>query len=276
MLDIGTTNFQPDVLYVIDGFLQENTHTKYHYHKFLEISIILQGPTTYSLDNTLHHLDTGDVIFINPDMMHNEIQNTGHSHHLHIGIDHLQFTGYNPNTFPLTDPIIHLSEHPEFQKIIFDILKEKEEQQPYQELAFQQLVMTLWVYLLRQITQHKLSITPVKPMISSKKDMATSIKYYLETHHSEEISLDSLSNSMYVSPTYISKLFKEETGESPINYLISVRMKRAKELLSQQQLTIKEVSEAVGYQDAYHFSKLFKKYTGISPREYSKQKELKS
>lgn len=77
---------------------------------------------------------------------------------------------------------------------------------------------------------------------------------------------------MYISPTYMSKLFKQETGESPINYLIKIRMEKAKELLVKEELSVKEIANSVGYQDAYHFSKLFKKYTGNSPSDYIKKK----
>lgn len=77
---------------------------------------------------------------------------------------------------------------------------------------------------------------------------------------------------MYLSPVYISKLFKEETGDSPINYLIKIRLEKAKEVLEgQEPVSIRSVANQVGYEDVYHFSKLFKKYYGISPLNYSKQ-----
>ena len=70
---------------------------------------------------------------------------------------------------------------------------------------------------------------------------------------------------MYLSPAYISKIFKEETGESPINYLIKVRLSKAEDYLKESNFSIKEIAHAVGYEDAYHFSKLFKKYYGYPP-----------
>ena len=77
---------------------------------------------------------------------------------------------------------------------------------------------------------------------------------------------------MYLSPVYISKIFKEETGESPINYLIKIRLEKARDiLLKSSDSTIKNIANEVGYEDAYHFSKLFKKYYGISPLYYRKR-----
>ena len=76
---------------------------------------------------------------------------------------------------------------------------------------------------------------------------------------------------MYLSPFYISKIFKSEMGESPIHYLIRVRMEKAKALLeSGASLSIGEIAEKVGYEDAYHFSKLFKKTYGVSPSKMRK------
>ncbi|EUJ44094.1 AraC family transcriptional regulator [Listeria riparia FSL S10-1204] len=76
---------------------------------------------------------------------------------------------------------------------------------------------------------------------------------------------------MYISPTYISKVFKEETGESPINYLIKIRLSRAHDLLTSQDVTVKEAAKLVGYNDAFYFSKLFKKYYGFPPSDVLKQ-----
>jgi YesN/AraC family two-component response regulator len=77
---------------------------------------------------------------------------------------------------------------------------------------------------------------------------------------------------MYLSPVYISKIFKEETGESPINYLIKIRLEKAKDILrSDDGGSIKSIANQVGYDDVYHFSKLFKKYYGISPLYYKKK-----
>ena len=62
---------------------------------------------------------------------------------------------------------------------------------------------------------------------------------------------------------------KEETGEPPINYLIKLRLEKAREQLeSQTEDSVKTISNSVGYEDVYYFSKLFKKYYGMSPLNY--------
>ena len=109
--------------------------------------------------------------------------------------------------------------------------------------------------------------------LPEKKYVAAQIADYLDEHYAEKISLDQIAENMYLSPYYISKIFKSEIGESPIHYLIRVRLEHAKELLEQKEdFGVAEIAEKVGYDDAYHFSKLFKKTYGMSPLKYRNRK----
>lgn len=106
---------------------------------------------------------------------------------------------------------------------------------------------------------------------ASKKYVAEQVISYIEDHYSEKISLDQIAENMYLSSFYISRIFKGETGNTPIRHLINLRLEKAKELLeSGYQGSIQEVAALVGYDDAYHFSKLFKKRYGISPSQARK------
>ena len=64
--------------------------------------------------------------------------------------------------------------------------------------------------------------------VNNRKYIVDKIKKYMEEHYREKISLDQIATNMYLSPFYISKLFKSETGDTPINYLINLRMTKAK------------------------------------------------
>ena len=83
--------------------------------------------------------------------------------------------------------------------------------------------------------------------------------------------MQGLADSFYLDEAYFSRLFKEKTGLSPKQYLLNVRLKRAKELLSETVYPIKEISTATGFSDPLYFSKLFLKKEGISPSLYRKQ-----
>lgn len=94
------------------------------------------------------------------------------------------------------------------------------------------------------------------------------VKKYINEHYSEEISLNKLSEVVYVNPMYLSRLFKKKIGENFIDYLTRVRIEHAKKLLSDLSLRIYDISELVGYESRKHFGKTFKEFTSMTPKEY--------
>ncbi len=97
---------------------------------------------------------------------------------------------------------------------------------------------------------------------------------YLEGHYSEDISLEDIAAQVNISPQYFSKLIKKNTGFNFIDWLSMLRVKKAKELLTNSDLTVKEVCFMVGYKDPNYFSRIFKKRIGITPSEYIKKQLL--
>ena len=95
-----------------------------------------------------------------------------------------------------------------------------------------------------------------------------SAKEFISRNYAEEISLKVLSEYVGFSESYLSAQFAKETGESFTDYLIRVRMNKAKELLDTTALCTYEIGQAVGYANAEHFSRMFKKQTGLSPGRY--------
>ncbi len=93
-------------------------------------------------------------------------------------------------------------------------------------------------------------------------------KTYIDENFSKELSLDEVSQAVNISPYYFSKLFKEESGENFIEYLTKVRIARAKELLRNPDLSIKEICLQSGYSDPNYFSRIFKKQENVTPSEY--------
>jgi AraC-like DNA-binding protein len=92
------------------------------------------------------------------------------------------------------------------------------------------------------------------------------VKQYLDQHANSRITLKELAEKAGMSIPHLSAEFKRYCGESPINYLIGIRLQQARYLLLDRQLQITEIASRVGYDDIYHFSKLFKKRFGMSPR----------
>ena len=93
-------------------------------------------------------------------------------------------------------------------------------------------------------------------------------KFIKENYWNSEISINSVSSYLHISPSYFGAIFKEQVGETFINYLLSVRMFNTKNLISTTNLKNYEIAEKVGYTDQYYFSHSFKKYFKISPNEF--------
>ena len=106
---------------------------------------------------------------------------------------------------------------------------------------------------------------------SSLKDNINRIENFIRTHYSEQISVNYIADMFNLDVSYLSRTFKSLKGVSPMELIVSLRMERAKELLlSDPNLTIKDVAEVVGYSDQFYFSRIFKIITGVSPSIYKK------
>lgn len=91
---------------------------------------------------------------------------------------------------------------------------------------------------------------------------------YIQDKFSEELSLEEVAEQVHLNPHYFSKVFKQQTGETFIDYITRLRIDKAKELILDLQLSLKEICYMVGYKDPNYFSRVFKKVTGVTPSEY--------
>jgi two-component system response regulator YesN len=97
------------------------------------------------------------------------------------------------------------------------------------------------------------------------------LRYVHENYNDLELSLPKISKNTYLSPTYICKIFKDQTGTTINRYISEYRLEKAKDLLKDQNITINDISAKVGYSDGNYFTKTFKKETGLTPSEYRKK-----
>lgn len=93
---------------------------------------------------------------------------------------------------------------------------------------------------------------------------------YINEHCMQDISIRVLADKLNLNMSYVSQLFKKETGTTFVKYLTGVRMERAKELLADTELSVNEISEACGYHDYFYFIKQFKRYASMTPTVYRK------
>lgn len=97
------------------------------------------------------------------------------------------------------------------------------------------------------------------------------IKRWISANYNKHADLNTLANMVFLTPSYLSKLFKQETGLTLTDYITEIRLRKAKHLLkSAPDLKIHEIGAEVGYGDPAYFNKLFKRVVGVTPNEYKR------
>lgn len=116
---------------------------------------------------------------------------------------------------------------------------------------------------IRQNTQRILSAS-----LSVPGDVVRTVKAIVNEHYNENISLRTIAKDVYLSPSYLCLLFKQETGQTLTSYITGVRIERAKHLMQNRNKKLIDICFEVGFNDSKYFSRVFKKYTGESPSAY--------
>lgn len=274
--DITYNDFNPTVLFVRKSKMIKDS--RYHDHDFTEITFILSGKGQYCVNGDLCDVQAGDLIICNSGVFHRNIvvNPKEPTVEFFLGFSDFHFRDMPKDQIILKNGSYLLHTDTELRQSLsrhcYAMLAENETDQVGKYFMLKAHLMQFLLLLLRQ----EADPSPVQDgchFDSHYKSYAVNqIVDYLDAHYNEKISLDRIAQNMYLSPVYVSKIFKEETGESPINYLIRIRLEKAKDMLAAPNPeSIKKIANDVGYEDAYHFSKLFKKYYGVSPLHYKKK-----
>jgi len=169
-----------------------------------------------------------------------------------------------------TGPYIKLkvSQKNEIIVILNRILKERESDEPGSEFLNYLLIMELFVLLSRTLKMEwENSIKSKSPKLKELMEIAVN---FIHNNFERDISLKDIAGFVFLSPSYFTRAFKEETGLSPINYLLKVRIDRAKELLADTSLKISDIALSVGFSNQQRFNEMFKKHTKMTPLQYRK------
>lgn len=119
----------------------------------------------------------------------------------------------------------------------------------------------------------------IKPIIISTQDktdkefrsLSDKIVQIIQTEYDQEISLDIIADRLHYNPNYLSSVFKKEYGENFVDYLMGFRLQKAKSLLQETNIPIKEIAEKLQYRNSQNFIRFFKKKVGMTPGDYRKQ-----
>ncbi|MEH7335005.1 response regulator [Neobacillus drentensis] len=124
-------------------------------------------------------------------------------------------------------------------------------------------------YIERKKREISVFLKKVKRITQQKNsNIIYDIEKYLQANFDREVKLQEISEHFYISREYISRKFKQEFNVNISDYIVKIRMEKAKSLLKNSQLKIYEIANMIGYQDDKYFRKVFKKVVGVTPNEY--------
>lgn len=279
-LNIFEQELSPTFLYTWKGVRLQNENN-YHSHDYIEMTFVLSGRSRMLIDGTEHEISEGDVVVVRPGVKHEARiieENSTPSTEFLVAFSDIHLKDYPSNFLPLptdTGCIFHATGQL-YQKL-FKLCASMEAENSWRRQGNYEMMKSYLIQMLLLIIREQYE--PISHTggynfsALNKKDIVEQILNYFEDHYSEKISLDQIAENMYLSPFYISKIFKSETGSTPISHLINIRLEKARELLIAGG-SVQEVALAVGYEDAYHFSKLFKKRYGSAPSSAKKKNSV--
>lgn len=276
--NISVDNLNPTFLFTWKG-CRDEIEDSYHSHEHLELAYIMSGKGKYFIEGKMFDVQEGDLLILNPGVQH-EAQSPEHNEEgiteFFVGVTDIALPGCKENFLPVKKDGYVMRSGMEFQEKVCQIFHLMEaENLSCMEGRYAMMKAYIMQVILLILREQKKVETPSGPYALGtvgKNQVVDQIVKYFQEHYNEKISLDQIAENMYLSSFYISKIFKNKTGDTPIHYLINLRLEKAKQMLEAGYCkNVQEVAREVGYDDVYHFSKLFKKRYGISPSAAQKR-----
>lgn len=153
--------------------------------------------------------------------------------------------------------------------LVDHFIEEARAQQAGYRYILESISMQLVIELLRS-TQSNVHARMERKEIGARENILKAIEY-LNDNFNQRLSNSELLAIANLSPYYFIRLFKKETGKTPHEYLVHLKIEKAKELLTLSRYSITEIYFLCGFSEHSHFSKAFKKHTGVTPINYRKQ-----
>ncbi|MCL6589294.1 MAG: AraC family transcriptional regulator [Firmicutes bacterium] len=244
-----------------------------HFHDGYEIYYLLSGERYYFIKERTFYIKKGELVLINAYDLH-KTMDTGVPNHERILIK------FNPQFVLTADIPLHqflaalfkvnviqfsIPAQNLVEEILTKMLQESRAQKTGFEIILQSLLLQLLVYATRY-TEANVTYTFEHPSPNHQK--ISEIVQYINENYPEAISLSSVAELFYVSPYYLSRIFKKVTGFTFVEYLNSVRVKEAQKLLRESKLNVLRIAEKVGFGSIAHFGRVFKSVTGYSALHY--------
>ena len=161
----------------------------------------------------------------------------------------------------LTDGVVFKNISPDLGNIFPKLLKIYLMKSPWHQPSLFSGVYRIYTEALKSENAKYMKLTPIFSDITA---------YIIENVSNPDFSVSALSEKFGISEVHLRRILKSAVGTSPIRYVNSLRIEKAKTLLSESSLKVSDISAEVGFSDSFYFSRLFKKETGVSPASFRK------
>lgn len=260
-------------------YVNEKSYTEMrstHFHDGFELYYLLRGEKLFFVNDQLFHAGKGDLVIIPPYDVHKtssvkEVEAERFVVHVkeefiekQIGMENFDLAYLNELPYKIHCTV---QEQMQVERILHEILKECEMKGEQYVLYIKSLLSMLLI----AIHRHGLNENVVHEEITNLVDRnMLDIASYINANHSTKLSLSSIANEFFISPSYLSRSFKNVTGFNISKYIQLVRIREAQKLLKETNFRIIDVAELVGFSQIAHFNKVFKNITNLSPLKYRK------
>jgi AraC-like DNA-binding protein len=166
--------------------------------------------------------------------------------------------------FSKEKPVIYCDMREELIDTYYKIFHLVREEKPYFQFIASGMIIKLLGYIISFQTQQDFHGKHIQSVIEE-------VRFMLRENVEKNVSFEEIASDHHVGYSYFRKMFKKYTGISPKQYLLQLKVMRARELLVNSNMTIKEIGFELGFQSIYYFSRIFKEKTGMNPSELRKR-----
>ena len=240
-------------------------HSVPHTHNHMELFYIVGGKGQFLIQDQLYPVNANNLVIINPNVPHTEVSlNAQPLEYIVLGIEGVELASSEQSNgrFSMLDHF----ESVEISGCLRNILREMELKSTGYEDVCQAYLEILIIRLMRNTAL----VVPTEPQVISANRQCAAVKRYIDQHFKETLTLDQLAEEAHMNKFYLSHAFKQEFGVSPINYLISCRIREGKRLLAETDLSLSQIAAVLGFSSSSYFSQSFRNAEGIRPTEYRK------
>lgn len=250
----------------------------FHIHHKYEIYYEIEGTRRYFIEDAAYIVNAGSVVLIGDNQIH-KTASVGDTPSSRIVLNFsAEYLGKIAEIFPEVDFFSFLSEEHNHllsnitvkqQNHIYSMLQqllELQEQTSAEGEAVRKMLLATLLLELKDLCKQQQAQGGENSRVSNH--IVEQIQTYIAEHYAEKLTLTGIASQFYISPYYLSRLFKKSINLSLIEYINGVRIKAAQNLIEKTNESISDISEKTGFLTTAHFRRVFKDATGLSPQQY--------